>query len=70
MVKHSLGNIILSTFFFVLFGVFIVESQQTEPVAIVPGEHVLDKTKCLEALAAIRHAKWFQVCLFIYYFPA
>jgi len=53
-----------------LFGVFIVESQQTEPVAIVPGEHVLDKTKCLEALAAIRQAKWFQVCLFIYYFPA
>jgi len=62
-----LGNIILSTFF--VWG-FIVEGQQTEPVAIVPGEHVLDKTKCLEALAAIRHAKWFQVCLFIYYFPA
>ncbi|XP_025414887.1 zinc finger RNA-binding protein isoform X2 [Sipha flava] len=39
------------------------ESQQTEPVAIVPGEHVLDKTKCLEALAAIRHAKWFQARL-------
>ncbi|CAI6364574.1 unnamed protein product [Macrosiphum euphorbiae] len=41
------------------------ESQQTEPVAIVPGEHVLDKTKCLEALAAIRHAKWFQARLAI-----
>lgn len=39
------------------------ENQQTEPVAIVPGEHVLDKTKCLEALAAIRHAKWFQAKL-------
>ncbi|XP_050525767.1 zinc finger RNA-binding protein [Daktulosphaira vitifoliae] len=39
------------------------ESEQTEPVAIVPGEHVLDKSKCLEALAAIRHAKWFQARL-------
>ncbi|XP_050441323.1 zinc finger RNA-binding protein 2 isoform X2 [Adelges cooleyi] len=39
------------------------ESEHTEPVAIVPGEHVLDKTKCLEALAAIRHAKWFQAKL-------
>lgn len=23
---------------------------------------VLDRPKCLEALAALRHAKWFQVC--------
>jgi len=24
---------------------------------------VLDKEKCLDALAALRHAKWFQVCM-------
>ena len=23
---------------------------------------VLDKQKCLDALASLRHAKWFQVC--------
>lgn len=35
---------------------------------------VLSKTKCLEALAALRHAKWFQVCIYFpcfkSYFPA
>ena len=24
---------------------------------------VLDRQKCLDALAALRHAKWFQVCI-------
>jgi len=27
---------------------------------------VLDRQKCLEALAALRHAKWFQVGMFFY----
>ena len=26
-------------------------------------DDLLDKNKCLDALAALRHAKWFQVCI-------
>jgi hypothetical protein len=35
---------------------------QTEP------SDLLDKVKCLESLAALRHAKWFQVCFNLYLF--
>ena len=36
----------------------------TEPVDSKPDPpDVLDRNKCLDALAALRHAKWFQVCL-------
>ncbi|XP_035218735.1 LOW QUALITY PROTEIN: zinc finger RNA-binding protein-like [Stegodyphus dumicola] len=30
---------------------------------------VLDRQKCLDALAALRHAKWFQVCIFFTFQP-
>ncbi len=33
-----------------------------EPVVIPPN--ALNKEACLKALADLRHAKWFQVCLF------
>jgi len=32
-----------------------------EPTVVVDPKDVLDKEKALQALAALRHAKWFQV---------
>lgn len=46
-----------------------VEAQATQ---VKDAPDVLDKEKCLDALAELRHAKWFQVCtcaldFFIYF---
>lgn len=42
------------------------ESQVAATAVVKDGpassDVVLDKRKCLEALASLRHAKWFQVC--------
>ena len=34
---------------------------QTETTVVKDPPDVLDRQKCLDALAALRHAKWFQV---------
>lgn len=36
-----------------------------ETVTVKDPPDVLDRQKCLDALAALRHAKWFQVRLFV-----
>ena len=36
----------------------------TQAPVVKDAPDVLDKQKCLDALAALRHAKWFQVCYF------
>lgn len=36
-----------------------VEAQATQ---VKDAPDMLDKEKCLDALAELRHAKWFQVC--------
>ena len=42
-----------------------------ETVTVKDPPDVLDRQKCLDALAALRHAKWFQVRLFVLlYFAA
>ena len=44
----------------------IIDGCKVSKEIIPDPPDVLSKTKCLEALAALRHAKWFQVCI---YFP-
>lgn len=41
-----------------------------ETVNVKDPPDVLDRQKCLDALAALRHAKWFQVWHFPLYFAA
>lgn len=53
MLKHTVGN---SHYHLLL----------TEPV---DPKDALDKEKALQALAALRHAKWFQVRLLTFLFP-
>ena len=40
-------------------------SRSLETVTVKDPPDVLDRQKCLDALAALRHAKWFQVCILI-----
>jgi hypothetical protein len=39
---------------------------ETTTVTVKDPPDVLDRQKCLDALAALRHAKWFQVRYYFY----
>ncbi|NXC22030.1 ILF3 factor, partial [Corythaeola cristata] len=39
-----------------------------ETLSVSDSPDVLDRQKCLAALASLRHAKWFQVCILFLYF--
>ena len=38
-----------------------------ETLSVNDPPDVLDRQKCLAALASLRHAKWFQVCILFFY---
>lgn len=38
-----------------------------ETLSVNDSPDVLDRQKCLAALASLRHAKWFQVCILFLY---
>ena len=37
-----------------------------ETLSVTDSPDVLDRQKCLAALASLRHAKWFQVCILFF----
>lgn len=47
-----------------------IHPRSIETVNVKDPPDVLDRQKCLDALAALRHAKWFQVWHFPLYFAA
>lgn len=65
MIKHP--SIEVNQIIFLFHLDLIVDGCKVSKEIIPDPPDVLSKTKCLEALAALRHAKWFQVCI---YFPS